>query len=380
MNQKFRSVLGSIFVMGVTILLMGTATQSYFSDTETSQWNTFTAGTIDLSVDGENAWTRAEYEITGGDAKPCETFYDTQTLKNVGQNPMDVWKRISTVVNDENGVPEPELAYYAAHQGSDTWKISDWIHYDMCVTPATEYSYEGNILGLGVEVEDTGDGWLLWTYTYAEHPSNTPKMTVAIDYPNGFAITTFDDGSHDGWYYAPDPDIEATRIRLGDYSGYDGTTIGYEWVQTTAVGNVLTVKILKSELGDSFHWHGYGNYEFTGVWINADETGSGYGDPPFEVTLKLLEILETDGYFLTADGPHLPTQTPNEGGVKDYWIYLGVLLPEESMIVTQSYHLDATVDNWGQSDQVSFTIEYYAQQTVGGALPPGPQLSGHAKP
>ena len=141
--------------------------------------------------------------------------------------------------------------------------------------PAT-YSYSGNILGVGITVEDTGDNWLLWTYTYDVSPTHTPKMTVSINYPTGFAITTGDDGSHDGWYYAPDVGSE---VRFGDYAGasYGG------WVVTTAVGNVLTVKILKSELGDSFHWHGYANYNGAQVWINGHLDGTGYGDLPFEV-------------------------------------------------------------------------------------------------
>jgi len=140
------------------------------------------------------------------------------------------------------------------------------------------YSLNGTIASVGVTVEDTGDGWLLWTYTYAEVPTHTPKMTVAIDYPDGFAITTFDDGAHDGWFYVPDGGAE---VRFADYVGgsYGG------WVETTAVDNVLTVKILKSELGDSFHWHGYANYNGAQVWINGDLDGTGYGDPPFEVNL-----------------------------------------------------------------------------------------------
>ena len=140
------------------------------------------------------------------------------------------------------------------------------------------YSLNKTIASVGVTVEDTGDGWLLWTYTYAEVPTHTPKMTVAIDYPDGFAITTFDDGAHDGWFYVPDGGAE---VRFADYVGgsYGG------WVETTAVDNVLTVKILKSELGDSFHWHGYANYNGAQVWINGDLDGTGYGDPPFEVNL-----------------------------------------------------------------------------------------------
>ncbi|GAI20967.1 unnamed protein product, partial [marine sediment metagenome] len=51
-----------------------------------------------------------------------------------------------------------------------------------------------------------------------------------------------------------------------------------------------------------------------------------------------------------------------------------------SMFVLQSYHLDADVGNWGQSDQVVFDMEFFAQQTVGNPPPPGPELPGYAKP
>ena len=144
---------------------------------------------------------------------------------------------------------------------------------------AADYSYEGNHLGVNVAVTNDGD-WLQWTYTYAESPTHTPKMTVAIDYPNGFAITTFDDGGHDGWYYAID---DGETVRLGDYSG-----ITEDWVITTASGNVLTVSIKKSELGNTFKWHGYANYDGLGVWINAGETGTGYSEPIFEATIRTI--------------------------------------------------------------------------------------------
>jgi len=118
-----------------------------------------------------------------------------------------------------------------------------------------------------VVIEDTGDGWLQWTYTYPESPTHTPKMTVAIDYPNGFCITTFDDGSHDGWYFAPDGGAE---IRFADYSGgayQDG-------VVTTAVGNVLTVRIKTTKLGPSpAMWHGYANVNGNQVWIEMNTDG-----------------------------------------------------------------------------------------------------------
>jgi len=184
------------------------------------------------------------------DALPGETYCFKQWIRNSASVPVDV-----TFTNNDP-IDESIITTYSK---------------------PLVYSFDATIAGVGVTVEDTGD-WLLWTYTYDEVPTHTPKMTVAIDYPDGFAITTFDDGAHDGWYYAPDGGAE---VRFADYAGGSYS----DWVVTTASGNVLTVKILKSELGDSFHWHGYANYNGAQVWINGHFDGTGYGDLPFEVDL-----------------------------------------------------------------------------------------------
>jgi len=131
---------------------------------------------------------------------------------------------------------------------------------------SVEYSYSKDFETargvLHVTVTDDGE-WLTWTYIYAENPTHTPKMTVAINYPHGFCITTFDDGTHDGWYYAPDG---GTEVKFAEYSG--GTYEG--WVETSASSNVLTVAIKKSALPDTFLWHGYANYNGQQVWIEID--------------------------------------------------------------------------------------------------------------
>jgi len=139
------------------------------------------------------------------------------------------------------------------------------------------YTYSANIVGVDVAVTDDED-WLQWTYTYDVAFSHTPKMTVEINYPNGFGITTFDDGSHDGWYYY---DTTIAEARFADYTG--GTYS--DFVETTAVDNILTVRIKKSALGNEFEWHGYANYNGNAVWINAGETGTGYSEPIFEVSM-----------------------------------------------------------------------------------------------
>ena len=47
--------LMSIMAIGIAALFLGAGTFAYFSDTETSGGNTFTAGTIDLTLGGTGA-------------------------------------------------------------------------------------------------------------------------------------------------------------------------------------------------------------------------------------------------------------------------------------------------------------------------------------
>jgi len=135
----------------------------------------------------------------------------------------------------------------------------------------TDYSYSADIAGVGVEVTDDGE-WIQWVYTYADTPTHTPKMTVAINYPTGYAITTFDDGSHTGWYYAVDGETEIA--------------LDLDWVETDETINTRTVRIKKSALDNEFKWHGYANYNGNPVWINSGEDGTGYSEPIFEVTIR----------------------------------------------------------------------------------------------
>jgi predicted ribosomally synthesized peptide with SipW-like signal peptide len=77
MNKK---ILASIFVIGILALAMGYGTYSWFSDTETSTSNTFTAGTLDISL-GESETP----EISIGNMAPGDVTGDwVITIKNDG--------------------------------------------------------------------------------------------------------------------------------------------------------------------------------------------------------------------------------------------------------------------------------------------------------
>ena len=85
-------------------------------------------------------------------------------------------------------------------------------------------------------------------------------------------------------------------------------------------------------------------------------------------------------YDMTIDGQVLIdiSQGLTLDQVKDKYIYLGQLEPDETIEVTQSYHMINGTENWAQSDKVSFDIEFLAQQIV--APSPENELSGFEKP
>lgn len=87
-------------------MLVG-ATTALFSDTETSGGNILSAGTIDIAVDGENPWTKT-YSDHLEDVKPCQEREVTFVIKNVGANPLRLWKHLKDIENTDNLQSEPE--------------------------------------------------------------------------------------------------------------------------------------------------------------------------------------------------------------------------------------------------------------------------------
>jgi len=110
-----RSILVSVLVIGVAAAMAGAGTIAYFNDTETSQGNTFTAGTLDLKVDDNDDPYVAHCELTNlkpGDSTigpgawaPGALYW---TVKNVGSLSGELTVTITNVVNYEKGQNEPE--------------------------------------------------------------------------------------------------------------------------------------------------------------------------------------------------------------------------------------------------------------------------------
>lgn len=81
-TRTMKRILGSLIIVALVIGITGLGFAAYFSDTETSSGNTFTAGTIDLTL-AESAGA----PITLTNMKPGESASGTITVNNAGSLP-----------------------------------------------------------------------------------------------------------------------------------------------------------------------------------------------------------------------------------------------------------------------------------------------------
>ncbi|MCL5435665.1 MAG: CalY family protein [Patescibacteria group bacterium] len=136
-----KKIIVSLAIVAAVATVAVGATMSYFNDTETSAGNTISAGTIDISVDGQNPWQKT-YTKEWTDFKPGVTQYIQFTVTNEGKNPVVLRKQIGNFVVDASAMNEPKCK---ALQG--TWTeghcsavvpptdFGSKMVYDMTVTP-----------------------------------------------------------------------------------------------------------------------------------------------------------------------------------------------------------------------------------------------------
>lgn len=99
-----RIILSLAIIAAVGAIAVG-ATTAYFSDNETSTGNTFTAGTLDLNLDGANINV---VKFTVDNVKPGDTGSGIWVINNVGTIDGFVDLESISQVNDDNGCNEPE--------------------------------------------------------------------------------------------------------------------------------------------------------------------------------------------------------------------------------------------------------------------------------
>jgi spore coat-associated protein N len=106
MESKIKRILASILVVGILASGIGAGVYALFSDTETSNGNLFTAGTLDLTVNGLNGANAQIFNVAN--MKPGNQPTGHWNLQNIGSLAGTLSISSITVTNNENGITEPE--------------------------------------------------------------------------------------------------------------------------------------------------------------------------------------------------------------------------------------------------------------------------------
>lgn len=160
-----KRIFVSLSVIAAVGAIVVGATTAYFSDTETSSGNTFTAGTLDLAVDGENpATTTAKFNF--GPLAPGATGTVTYDLENVGNLPGDLSLSSFNCTSSEGTNPESETGD-TANPG------------ELCDNIYVELAFGGTIFATGTLADVSGTS----SYNVSLASSATTTFTIyyAVD-------------------------------------------------------------------------------------------------------------------------------------------------------------------------------------------------------
>ncbi len=101
-----RKLFLSLAIIGITSVLAIGATSAYFSDTETSSANTFTAGTLDLKLNGGDVDVHVSYGMQPVHSQPNFGYL----LKNTGSLTGHLTLDNIAISDAENTCLEPEIS------------------------------------------------------------------------------------------------------------------------------------------------------------------------------------------------------------------------------------------------------------------------------
>jgi len=278
-----KKILLSLLTIGIVSAGVFGATKAFFTDTETSTGNTFSAGIIDIAVDGQNPWT-ATYSGQLADMKPSEVRYIGFTVKNLeNSNPVKLWKQIKITDQNDGTVTEPEC-----EEGKGTWdgkecdggyvernNLAAYTIYDLYVC---EVEASGNTCGQDDNGKPTGGGW---------KPIIVEDQYVRLDNVDGawIYLGQLDKGKElkvvqsyhlRSWPGAPEPEVG--NWAQGDVMKFD---IELMATQLNAPGPTNTQAFLKLENKDPTTWapiagddiEGTLSYNTAGPTFNYSFTG-----------------------------------------------------------------------------------------------------------
>jgi predicted ribosomally synthesized peptide with SipW-like signal peptide len=153
--EEVKKIVGLSIAIVLIIGLVAGGTWAYFSDIETAEDNTITAGTVDIAIDGKNPFTGT---FTIDDMKPCNVEYITFNIQNVGENPVVLWKHITIKSCDGGTLTEPEATAQGGvypDPGTERCNIQTVIEYDLTVGGEVIFSADD-----GLTMDDIRCFWM----------------------------------------------------------------------------------------------------------------------------------------------------------------------------------------------------------------------------
>ena len=125
-----KKIIGLTIAALIILAMAGTGTWAYFSDVETSQNNTLTAGTLNLQVGVNDPCTESinlGTQIVPGDSGTAADW----TTSNLGNTSGSLKIEIGTITNYENTRSEPEEAAGDTTTGATEGELGDFV--DMAI-------------------------------------------------------------------------------------------------------------------------------------------------------------------------------------------------------------------------------------------------------
>ncbi|MCH7951808.1 hypothetical protein IH980_03670 [Patescibacteria group bacterium] len=309
-----KRLLLSLFTIGIVGATAIGLSSAFFSDTETSTDNTFTAGSLDLKIDGED---NPSAIISVDDLKPGDDLIEEKILRII-DNPAKVWMHIKDLVSAPGTLTEPEELEESLD--GEKHDIENFLAYDLKVDEDVIIHFDdGNLLPEVVSC------WIpLGTLPGAENVTVEQSFHFDEDVTNwaqGDTLTFTEE------FYAQqvsDPTIPETgsgrtwnsdskRCEVSDVATvYDSppftcstgatdtsTALGTVTITDTGVDIEVEVTLVGATPSSSYD-----------IWINQDPGGCPLGSPTAPGAIP------TDGF---GDGVGTAS-APKVIGATDFWI------------------------------------------------------------
>lgn len=103
--KKKRMAISILAIFAVCVMIGGGA-YAYFSDTESTAGNQFTAATLNLEINDEDPWAIDVFDVTF--LKPGDSGYTCLKIENTGSTAGTLTIDIPTITDGAGTTPEPE--------------------------------------------------------------------------------------------------------------------------------------------------------------------------------------------------------------------------------------------------------------------------------